>query len=1075
MSASPHIEARIAGDVSGQVAVGSYIIQNNVDHGGVVYVAGPGETPTPRLRAMPVRLCGRVPAIVGRRSELASITEVLGPSAPVELYGPAGIGKTALLKVVIGSHSEQAPHASVVYHSAIGEPPSDTLQFLFDAFYECGVPFKPTDAQLRIALAVVHGLVVIDDVAWKRNELSTVLDAVPLVTALCASMQQCLWGTGVAIAVAGLSGDDAVALLSRDMGRPLVDEEGVAAQSMTAAIGGEPLAVLQLASLVRTVGRSLSRIADELPSTAPLGQEIARRLSSSLSDDERLVLMALEAAGGAALTAKHLATLTGLPAVQPCIDALIALRLAQQHSPRYSATRAQSPGAAALRATAACLEECGDDVEQVVELSGAIVLSIRSAIASGNWEGVLSLSRRAESGLIVGRRWGAWAEVLEAQLSAAKALGRPHAEAWALHQLGTRALCLEDLNGADSLLAQALEMRRALGDEPGAAATAHNLELVRGPALPSPPEALASAPSELPFRRGAMLLAIAVGIALLLGLAWVVFHSTNAPTAALSRASLVAVDAGVDFGSADVGAPGSVRSVRFSNGGDQSLRDLRLVVDGAQGAEFAIGTSTCEGVVPARASCSVEIAFRPGGVGVRQAVLRDTGDLRLAVQLSGRGVDQVAPAPLARADPARLDFAETPLLSPSAAQAVQIANLGVTPFLVNAVSVDGDDQADFIVADECTGRAVPPGGTCTVQVVFSAGAPGPRRARLVIGIAGAAPPVTELTGDGMTESVVPEEPLPPLRPPVESSLPPSRQPPTLVDIEPEPVTLDVGADDPGGVIVSSISLVAEPTILDFGGHAVGSTSEPRTFRVISPEMLDAELSSVRLSGEHAGDFAIVADDCGVAGVVPPDGCAVAVTFAPRSTGPLTASVEVSLVGDRSTSIAVIGEGLRPIDPDPGMLLAVQESLDFGTVRIGSAPSTATLIVINSGGSPLAIPGILMDGPGDYEVDDFTCIPAALSSQTEATVVLPGGICVITVRFTPLEPGPRMGNLVLAPVESTPLSVALHGIGERPRERGGTDTNTLTSASSGSTGGSGGVVDPGNLETGEIHGRPTHVG
>jgi hypothetical protein len=67
--------------------------------------------------------------------------------------------------------------------------------------------------------------------------------------------------------------------------------------------------------------------------------------------------------------------------------------------------------------------------------------------------------------------------VLEWQLASARAQGDRAAEAWALHQLGTRALCLNDMPTARSSLGRALEIREELGDEAGSAVTRHNLEL----------------------------------------------------------------------------------------------------------------------------------------------------------------------------------------------------------------------------------------------------------------------------------------------------------------------------------------------------------------------------------------------------------------------------------------------------------------------------------------------------------------------------------------------------------------------------------------------------------------------
>jgi hypothetical protein len=51
------VEAHIAGQISGQVAVGSYDVQTGSVYGGVVTVALPGQQPVPRQLPPPVRLC----------------------------------------------------------------------------------------------------------------------------------------------------------------------------------------------------------------------------------------------------------------------------------------------------------------------------------------------------------------------------------------------------------------------------------------------------------------------------------------------------------------------------------------------------------------------------------------------------------------------------------------------------------------------------------------------------------------------------------------------------------------------------------------------------------------------------------------------------------------------------------------------------------------------------------------------------------------------------------------------------------------------------------------------------------
>ena len=48
------------------------------------------------------------------------------------------------------------------------------------------------------------------------------------------------------------------------------------------------------------------------------------------------------------------------------------------------------------------------------------------------------------------------------------------AEGWALHQQGTRALCLGNAIEAQTLLRQALNLRVQLGDRTGVDVTGHN-------------------------------------------------------------------------------------------------------------------------------------------------------------------------------------------------------------------------------------------------------------------------------------------------------------------------------------------------------------------------------------------------------------------------------------------------------------------------------------------------------------------------------------------------------------------------------------------------------------------------
>jgi hypothetical protein len=105
---------------------------------------------------------------------------------------------------------------------------------------------------------------------------------------------------------------------------------------------------------------------------------------------------------------------------------------------------------------------------------------LQRSAQNGRWEGVLRLGQATEGPLAVRGHWGAWAETLKRELEAARQLGDRAAEAWSLHQSGTRALCLEDAPTARRDLSEALRLRESLGDREGAAVTRHNLKLLGG-------------------------------------------------------------------------------------------------------------------------------------------------------------------------------------------------------------------------------------------------------------------------------------------------------------------------------------------------------------------------------------------------------------------------------------------------------------------------------------------------------------------------------------------------------------------------------------------------------------------
>ena len=107
-----------------------------------------------------------------------------------------------------------------------------------------------------------------------------------------------------------------------------------------------------------------------------------------------------------------------------------------------------------------------------------VMAAIGWAGEAGRSQEVLRLCRGIERALMAAGLWGEWQLVLEHAAVAARQLGDQLALGWALHQLGTLALCRENYGAAQRLLGQALAVRERARDAEGAVVTRHNLEVL---------------------------------------------------------------------------------------------------------------------------------------------------------------------------------------------------------------------------------------------------------------------------------------------------------------------------------------------------------------------------------------------------------------------------------------------------------------------------------------------------------------------------------------------------------------------------------------------------------------------
>jgi hypothetical protein len=534
-------ERAIYSAIKGHIAVGRYILEVGDPFGGRIREASQDGGASTRPRPAPVLQRPRViRGLVGRQAELATALAALEAGLPLEVSGDAGVGKTAFLR-----HLAHHPHAAsfddgIVYLSARHQSCADILQLLFEAFYESDGVQKAADARIRRDLRGKRALILLDDVRLAHAELDQVFEIAPGCAFVVATHTRYLWDEGRNLTLAGLNAEDAVSLLERAVERPLDDSERPAAMRLCELLGGHPLRILQAAALVRE-----KRIALD-PGPADIGPDgLITQLMKSIDERQRRALLALISLPGVPLSVQHISAIAEITDLEPTIQALLGLGLVVREQARYQAAagvadrlrRREDLGPWIHRAITyftAWTSRFQRNPSVLLEEAEALLRTQQSAAETRRSGEVLRIGRLLEGALIVGGRWGAWAHVLERCLDAAKATGDRSAEAWALHQLGTRAVCVGDDSAARSLLGRAVAIRETLGDTVALAASRQNLGFVVAPVsmAPSEPRVLPvaidfdrlplrdAAPPIAGMRRPTSLAAVAVMAVLLAAVGW---------------------------------------------------------------------------------------------------------------------------------------------------------------------------------------------------------------------------------------------------------------------------------------------------------------------------------------------------------------------------------------------------------------------------------------------------------------------------------------------------------------------------------------------------------------------------
>jgi alpha-tubulin suppressor-like RCC1 family protein len=211
----------------------------------------------------------------------------------------------------------------------------------------------------------------------------------------------------------------------------------------------------------------------------------------------------------------------------------------------------------------------------------------------------------------------------------------------------------------------------------------------------------------------------------------------------------------LQFGDQPQGTSSAARTVTITNSGSADLAITTVGLTGTNAADFALGPEMCSGAtLRPEMTCTASVTFRPGSTGPRAALLT-FADNALgsphSVSLEGNGT----PRPPIVLDPGSVDFGTQAVGGAGAVHTVTLTNETGATTWIETVELGGADAGQFTIDDDqCSGVKLADGAACTVDVRFSPGSPGSRRADLSFTTGTVAGPhVVALAGVGLGPAI----------------------------------------------------------------------------------------------------------------------------------------------------------------------------------------------------------------------------------------------------------------------------------------------------------------------------------
>lgn len=406
--------------------------------------------------------------------------------------GELGIGKSSVLRSVAhdpGVDMDRFPDGLGIHIEADGWPRiGDFLRALWSELYRVAErTFAPDDVELRADLRPIRVLVIADRLRLRSDEVDRLHGALPESTFVLAAEEpdsDASLSYAKTVQLRGFTDpSDIVSLFGSVARQQVPDDLADEIVDICRREGAGPGVITRLANDLWGSGAS---IAAWLETKRGSADPVATVLGSGASEEDRRLLGLLAAYGPDVATPREVIANLDVPSAT--VDRWVSSGDVIENSPELRLT---GPSFAWIRRLVETEEYRGDvfdaAVRWVEEAPAARITEARAFILrlidwgreEGRAEGVVVLARALAPQLAVVGAWESWGQVATQALEAGRMLGDPHAEAWALHEAGTRDLMLGNIRRGRRKLTRARRIRRRSGDTAGAAVSSHNLSHFR--------------------------------------------------------------------------------------------------------------------------------------------------------------------------------------------------------------------------------------------------------------------------------------------------------------------------------------------------------------------------------------------------------------------------------------------------------------------------------------------------------------------------------------------------------------------------------------------------------------------